>query len=93
LQRIRTGLRVWGVRVDFDNRQRVEVGQGPVIRAPNLRRDWLHPWSGPTNKQLDAARERLKKGEKQSQVLDELLLQVLEKNVRLGEEQLANLTE
>ena len=50
-------------------------------------------WSGPTEKQLDAARERLKKGEKESKVLGELLLQVLKRNVRRGEEQLANLTE
>ena len=50
-------------------------------------------WSGPTEKELDAARKRLKKGEEESQVMGELLLQVLERNVRRREEQLANLTE
>lgn len=50
-------------------------------------------WVGPTNKQLDTARKRVKKGEKQSRVLDELLLEVLGENVRFWEDRLANLTE
>ena len=50
-------------------------------------------WVGPTNKQLATARRRIKGGEKESRVMNELLLEVLEENVRHWEERLANLTE
>ena len=48
---------------------------------------------GPTQKQLEDARARIKAGEDESRVFDELLGQVLNANVRMWEQRLKDLTD
>ena len=50
-------------------------------------------WRGPTNKQLDEGRARIKAGEDEGRVFDELLGQVLDANVRMWEQRLKDLTD
>ena len=50
-------------------------------------------WRGPTNKQLDEGRARIKAGEDEGRVADELLLEVLEANIRYLRDQLEGLTD
>ncbi len=48
---------------------------------------------GPTQKQLEEARARIKAGEDEGRVFDELLGQVLDANVRMWEQRLKDLTD
>ena len=48
---------------------------------------------GPTQKQLEVARARIKAGEDEGRVFDELLGQVLDANVRMWEQRLKDLTD
>jgi len=57
--------------------------------AENIRFNWI----GPTNKQIDVAQERIRKGESERRVADELFLEVLDANIRYLKDQLEGLTD
>lgn len=70
-------------RSSFDLRERVEQ-PSESIRFVAI---------GPTNDQIEKAQKRIKNGESESRVIDELLREILDANARYWKQQSEGLTE
>ena len=72
-----------------NSRSEEELEKDLTQPAKNVRFLWI----GPTNKQIEVAQKRIRKGESESRVVDELFLEVLDANIHYLRDLLESLTQ